>query len=979
MVTSPSPLITFSEQSRWFVKEYPRGLLIEEGIVNIMLAETSAKVEDPLFPPITFVMQLTKGYIIFSTPKTDHPQVELLAIAESGVKCRQLSESEIMEHFRSSDDGQMQVVRSMRKWLFGLASFLQPLRNEVYEATVDWGDNTIAAGTIISPINTAETEKHQIVTWIEVKKGTLTLFGIPGLKIKNGGGIFPLCEPMWVAAEEDCQVHVWHGRDLIAEPNFFYHLDHFHMVYLAIGDVLLKQRVKNKQENINTEIKDEAELLDASLRQMSLVFDPASTGKPLPIGAGPLFKACQIVGHSIGISFKQPRRQFSTFTEESISQLCQNSSVYYRRVILDKNWFKEAAFPMLCFKKATESPVAILYDDKKGGYFLVDPSKPGREKVTEALAETLQPDGYIFYEELPHHALSSKDILQFCLSKQGWNIFLLLAFGCLGALISLIPSFLNRILIDRVLIGGERNLLGQVILGLVVVALTSSLFLFARAYTALRFTRIIDMRLRTATWARVLQLPVRFIRTFTTGEFIQRVYAISTIHQTLSNNAIRVVLSGLFSVFYLFAMLYFSPRLTLIGMIVIVITIALLAICVSRKIKWQRLYAEESQTLQGYVLQLIEGIEKLRATGAENRAFALWSQRYAHLQSVTYRSWRISSFETLTSSVFPILASLLLFITAVDIIQNPSSGADVLTLGSLIAFLAAFTPFSSAIFSMANTMMQLAPIVPLWERARVIVQAPTEESEAKAHPGQLSGAVTVDNVSFRYDVEGAWVLNGLSLHANPGESIAIVGWSGSGKTTLIRLLLGFEHPEKGAVFYDGKNLSSLSLKDVRKQIGTVLQDGALVAGSVYENIVCGGNYSTAEIQQALKLSGFDKDIDNLPMGLHTVVQTGSTAFCGGQLQRLLIARALIAQPHILILDEATASLDNMAQKAVMENLASLRVTRIIVAHRISTVRQADRIYVMEKGKIIQSGTFEELSVQEGLFKEMLGKQSVAST
>jgi ATP-binding cassette subfamily C protein len=258
----------------------------------------------------------------------------------------------------------------------------------------------------------------------------------------------------------------------------------------------------------------------------------------------------------------------------------------------------------------------------------------------------------------------------------------------------------------------------------------------------------------------------------------------------------------------------------------------------------------------------------------------------------------------------------------------------------------------------------------------VIIEEPQELLMKKSNPGKLTGDIRLDHVTFSYEEEGASILNDVSIRLSPREMIGIVGPSGSGKSTLIRMILGFETPRSGAVYFNGKDLSHLNLSEVRKQMGVVLQGGGIIAGTLYQNIVAGGQYTEEEIDRAITLASFKNDLENFPMGLHTVVPMNGETLSGGQKQRLLITRALLPNPKILLLDEATSALDNNSQEEITQNIDQLDISRIVIAHRLSTIKNADRIYVLEKGEVTQTGSFESLSNEPGLFAEMLKRQKL---
>jgi ABC-type bacteriocin/lantibiotic exporter with double-glycine peptidase domain len=265
-------------------------------------------------------------------------------------------------------------------------------------------------------------------------------------------------------------------------------------------------------------------------------------------------------------------------------------------------------------------------------------------------------------------------------------------------------------------------------------------------------------------------------------------------------------------------------------------------------------------------------------------------------------------------------------------------------------------------------------VVVLWERAKPILHETPEIDVNKADPGKLSGKLELEHVCFRYKADGPWNLDNVSIKAEAGEFIAFVGPSGSGKSTIIRLLLGFDTPELGTVYFDGQDLSGLDTSAIRRQLGVVLQNGRINSASIFENISGGALVTIDEAWEAARMAGFADDIQAMPMGMHTVISEGGTNLSGGQRQRLLIARSLVLKPKVLIFDEATSALDNRTQAIVSESLDKLRVTRVVIAHRLSTIKNADRIYVIEAGRVVQQGSYDELASQEGLFANLMARQ-----
>jgi ATP-binding cassette subfamily C protein len=301
-------------------------------------------------------------------------------------------------------------------------------------------------------------------------------------------------------------------------------------------------------------------------------------------------------------------------------------------------------------------------------------------------------------------------------------------------------------------------------------------------------------------------------------------------------------------------------------------------------------------------------------------------------------------------------------------------GMKPFTTGEFLAFLAAFTQFLTATLLMSSSVVSVLNIVPLYERAQPIFHTLPEVSAAKSTPGDLRGDIEISHVTFRYKPNTPPILRDISVSVQTGRFVAFVGPSGSGKSTLFRLLLGFETPESGAIYYDGQDLAGLDIQEVRRQMGVVLQNGRLVNADIFTNIVGSAPLTMEDAWEAVRLAGMEPDIRQMPMGMHTVIGEGGGSLSGGQRQRLMIARAIVGKPRVILFDEATSALDNETQSCVSRSLEKLQATRIVIAHRLSTVMNADCIYVMDKGVVVQSGTFTELMAQGGLFHELAKRQ-----
>jgi ABC-type bacteriocin/lantibiotic exporter with double-glycine peptidase domain len=375
----------------------------------------------------------------------------------------------------------------------------------------------------------------------------------------------------------------------------------------------------------------------------------------------------------------------------------------------------------------------------------------------------------------------------------------------------------------------------------------------------------------------------------------------------------------------------------------------------------------------GLLVQLIHGVAKLRVAGAEERAFGQWARSYARLARLEYRQRVIRDNVHVANLALSTAGVVCLFALAAALVRTEGAEGG-LTIGVFLAFHVAFGTFIGAVAGLSNTITDVMAIAILRERVKPILEQPREVNERKGDPGPLAGAVQVEQVVFRYRTDGPLILDGIRLRAAAGEFVALVGPSGSGKSTLFRLLLGFEDPQSGKILYDGQDLAGLDMQAVRHQMGVVLQEGRINAGSLFENVVCGTQRTLKDAWEAARATGFAQEIEAMPMGMHTMVSEGGTNLSGGQRQRLLLTRALVHKPRLLLLDEATSALDNRTQAIVSRSLADLAVTRLVIAHRLSTVRPADRIYVLESGRIVQQGSFEELARQGGLFSRLMARQ-----
>lgn len=686
-----------------------------------------------------------------------------------------------------------------------------------------------------------------------------------------------------------------------------------------------------------------------------------------------LLMAAGAVGKAMGITICPPAKSEDLQrVKEPIAAIARASQVRMRQVTLRDNWWQKDGGPILTYTQENDHPVALLpISDNR--YEMLDPFAPTRTTVDRNCAASLSPIGYIFYRPLPL-VLKTQSLMQFAVRGHFTEVLIVLGAGILVALIGMVTPQATAILIDSAIPDANRSLLMQIALGLLATAFGSTLFQLTQGFALIRLDTFANASIQAAVWDRLLNLKVSFFRQYAIGDLNARVSAISQIHEKLSNTVLKSTFSSLFSLLNLGLLFFYSWQLALIAVVVALINIVVTIVSGILTLRQVRPLLERQGKLSGVVIQLINGVTKLRVAGAESRAFAYWGKEYRQQLSLILRTQGIEDNMAVINKILPAITTAALFWSAITLLKQSQSGG--LSTGTFLAFNAAFGTFIGGVTSLSTTVIDVLQVLPLWKRAEPILSAIPEVDANKTDPGRLVGKLTVDHVIFRYRDDGALTLDDVSIQADPGQFIALVGPSGSGKSTLFRLLLGFDTPESGSIYYDGQDLNGLNLRAVRRQLGVVLQNSRLMSAPLFENIASGALITIEEAWEAARMAGFAADIEAMPMGMHTIVSEGGTNLSGGQRQRLLIARSLVLKPKILLFDEATSALDNRTQAIVSQSLEQLKVTRIVIAHRLSTIRNADRIYVLDAGRIVQQGTFAQLAEQEGLFAQLIARQTV---
>jgi len=755
-------------------------------------------------------------------------------------------------------------------------------------------------------------------------------------------------------------------------------LDWFHREALTILAQQAVFEVRKGMEWLAETIEADRDQVSRTLHRMGAVEDRNhATQATQTDHEPPLLAACRIVCRAMDLELGEiPWRDAEKKGRDLFDEIVLAAQLRKRKVVLKGEWWKGDHGPLLAYRTygAASEPVALLPRAGRGND-LVEPAASDRVRLTEGLANTIEPEAWQLYRPLPSGELKAMDLYRFSLSGVKTDLAVVIGIGMIGGLLGLVTPLVTGQIFDRVIPGADRGFLAQLVIAMLAIAFGQALFSITRSIALLRAEIRMDAWFQAAVWDRLLGLPLTFYRRFAAGDLATRAQGIDAIRRTLSGVVLASVLAGVFSIWNLGLLFYLEAKLALIALVLIAVAAVVSVVASLQQLRFQRTLMHLEGQISGLLLQLLTGIAKLRVSGTEGRAFAQWGNLFAEKREVEYQAGEIRNNFSVFDSVFSIVSSIVLFMAVLPILaESQSDPKKAFSLGSFLAFFAAYGTLTAACLGLVRSVLGVLQIVPLWERAQPIIQEVPEIASSGVAPPDLTGRISLDRLSFRYSDEGPIVINDVSLDISPGQFIAIVGPSGSGKSTLFRLLLGFEKPTSGGVYYDEQDLSRLDIRKVRRQLGVVLQTSTILGGDIYHNIAGAGRISMAEAWAAAEMAALADDIRDMPMGLHTVIGPGGGTLSGGQRQRLLIARALAQNPEILLFDEATSALDNRTQAMVSASLERLQITRIVVAHRLSTVQNADSIVVVERGRIVEQGNYNELMANNGPFATLAQRQ-----
>ena len=654
--------------------------------------------------------------------------------------------------------------------------------------------------------------------------------------------------------------------------------------------------------------------------------------------------------------------------DKALDYSLRQYAIMKRQIRLKGTWYKDGYGPLLVFDKDDELPF-LLIKNGWGNYTYKDLKNGKHIRINKNNVSLFKDEAYCFYRPLPEKELTIYDLIKYM--KSCISIYDLIQLALVTLMVTLVGMVLPRL--TKALTGpileseSIRGLIGALFC-IFFLLISIQLFKSIKGLIQKRLGIKISISVQAAMMMRIMSLQTNFFRAYSPGELKSRFMSVDRLCTMLLEIFLSSGLTAIMAILYIFQVFRFAPALLGTSILIVVTTLMFSSIIIFIQVRVNRRRLECSAKQSGMSYSIISGIEKIKLTGSEKQFFGKWLNLYANEAESTYNPPFIIQINAAISTTITLIGSLLLYFVA---------GESGLTQSSYFAFIVAYDMLMGAFTSLTDIATNVAEIRPIFEMAEPFLKAIPETSENKEIVDEISGKIEMEHVSFRYSAKENYIINDLSLKINPGEYVAIVGKTGCGKSTILRLLLGFEKPEKGRILYDDKNLDSLDLPSLRKKIGTVMQNGEIFQSDIFSNIIISSpNLTIEDAWQAAEKAGIADDIKAMPMGMNTILSEGQGGISGGQRQRIMIARAIAHKPKILFFDEATSALDNKTQADISNALDDMGVTRIVIAHRLSTICNCDRILVLDNGKIVEEGTYEELIKKGGLFKDLVERQKL---
>ena len=942
---------------------------VEEGHLDIFAVELEA---GEAVGRRRFVARVPAGEMAFGAQRIPDPDEPGRSFGFFAVPSQ---DAVVIDGARSgiaSDDFDLAAVAWIDEWVSRLSEFLVRDRPPPRAALLLEAEPDVPypAGSILCA-------QHRDVIWAGAD-APIRLLERSEFTVTPGAPLLPVTQRTWFDIGGDARISAVYTPTALANGRLLPALDRFAAIVLAFAIRAEAEAAEASQARRQEAQDARRRSVSEALQGFSEVVGPAGR-RPAGEAAGtPLQAAAALVARACGVSLEAPAVwDDSRSRAEAIEALARGSGVRTRWVALQPGWWRRDGPSLLGFATAPEGadiPLALLADGR-GRYRAVDPQTGASFRVDRKRARRIAPDGVMFYPPLPDVVESGAAALGFSLRGRGRDLRTIVGTGILGGLAALSAPILTGEILVHIIPRADMPLWLAALAALLLAAFAAAVFDIVQGLALLRIEGRVDERLQSAVWSRLLSLPTPFFREFTAGDLADRANGIGEIRRMLTGAAVQAAMGGIFSVFSLALLFYYSWSLALCVCGLLLALAGAVWLLARGQLRHFRAAFHAQGVINGFVFQMIGGLAKLRVANAECYALARWAGRFAGQSKATLAARLWAAGQHVAGSVFQPLALIAIFAIAHRAVLHADEQSP-LGLAAFLSFNAAFVQLTVAVIALATAASTVVGVIPLFERVRPILTARPETAGAGIDPGDLTGDIEFANVTFRYRPDSPKALDGVSFHIGQGEYVAFVGPSGCGKSTLYRLLLGFERPDAGTIFLDGHDLASLDPTAVRRRMGVVLQNVEIVAGSIYENIAGMAPLDAGEAWAAARAAALEDDIRAMPMGMRTMLSEGGTGLSAGQRQRLLIARALVRKPRVVLFDEATSALDNRAQAVVQNSLKKLGVTRLVIAHRLTTIRDVDRIYVLDGGRIVESGRYHDLMQQDGVFAALCRRQLV---
>ncbi|WP_281635187.1 NHLP bacteriocin export ABC transporter permease/ATPase subunit [Flavobacterium marginilacus] len=950
------PLILNSTDKFW---------MVVSGEVNVFYVRVDEKGE--YLCALKYLYSAKKGDLLFSLLSSECTNDTRLIVFSNEASLLSINKHELttIDHFFLKG----MIDKWILKTSFKINSKSAP---KSYNTLDTYNDFILNQNTVAYP--------SQGINWVSLIHGELSVFSEQETINFDDSLKFPIpvCNKLWIKSlSEFSELKLMSTREVLEdEINFLISLEklqaHFYNQLcknIEINSLFEKNNLNDKLIYQEEELKNTLEKIKSIVTGNKKKSHHTNNKKQ-----NILYLTCQLIGEHAGFKFEVPKHfELDIHNANNLLYaIAQSSKVRIRKIILRDVWWKDENGHLLAFIKESNEPVALIQQNS-ATYIIKNLLKGTETVVNNKIAESLDPIGYMFFSGFDVKMNSVKKVLNFAMNGVKKDAKLLLVASLLGSLMGLLIPILSGMIYDDVIPTADKSVHLEIFTIMIIIGLVSAGLQLTQGVLQMRVESKSSVNLQAGVMDYILRLPVAFYKKYTAGDLTNRVLSINSIRQILSNTLMTVVLTGAFSFVNLLLLFYYDSSLAWVGIGLALIAVAFMVLIGWLKLKYDREVSKYEGEIQGFLFEFLSGISKIRITGGEKRIFSLWGDKFSKLKKLGFSSGSYQNYVEVFNSSYPLFTSILFFSFIYYTVLN-SQNSGMLSVGSFMAFIISFNKFLNDSLKLSMAFITSLSVIPLYERVKPILEEKTESIEDSIDPGELMGEIELNSISFRYYADQPLILKNITLKIKPGEMVAFVGASGSGKSTIMRLLLGFEHPELGSIFYDGNTFDAMNKELTRRQIGVVLQNGALMSGSIYQNIVGNSELTLDDAWVAARMVGMEDDIKNMPMEMHTFISEGAGTFSGGQRQRLMIARAIVHKPRLLFMDEATSALDNKTQNIVAESLDKLQATRIVIAHRLSTIKNADRIFVLEKGEIKETGTYNELIQMDGLFTELAKRQ-----